>query len=100
MTANRTRADKARDMQVTDWMHDGRCSSEDGKYNSLFFVDDETHYVEARKLCEGCPVQDVCLDWAIITNQEHGMWGGMSPRQRRTYKKRSRAAARKERVAV
>jgi hypothetical protein len=32
--------------------------------------------------CRLCPIQNVCLDWAIATKQRHGMWGATTPRQR------------------
>ncbi len=28
--------------------------------------------------CEGCPVRDECLTYAIETRQLHGVWGGMA----------------------
>jgi WhiB family redox-sensing transcriptional regulator len=38
---------------------------------------------EARKVCDGCPVQQECLDFAIRFNISEGVWGGLSGRQRR-----------------
>jgi hypothetical protein len=43
---------------------------------------------EAKKHCLGpngrtpCPVRKQCLSWAIATEEEHGIWGGMSHRER------------------
>ena len=37
-------------------------------------------------ICEGCPVKVTCLDFAI-QNNEPGIWGGTSFRQRRAIKK-------------
>jgi hypothetical protein len=33
---------------------------------------------EARKLCDGCPLMqdDVCFQFAMATNKQHGVWGG------------------------
>lgn len=33
-------------------------------------------------VCEGCPFQSPCLQWAI-ENQEYGVWGGTSERARK-----------------
>lgn len=40
-------------------------------------------YAAARVLCAVCPVTTDCLNYAIVNNIEHGMWGGSTPRQRR-----------------
>ncbi|WP_236567773.1 MULTISPECIES: WhiB family transcriptional regulator [unclassified Nocardiopsis] len=37
----------------------------------------------ARDVCNGCPVRDPCLEWALAANIEHGIWGGHTPRARR-----------------
>jgi len=34
-------------------------------------------------VCKGCEVQKACLDFAIQTNQESGVWGGTSEEERR-----------------
>lgn len=36
----------------------------------------------ARLICESCPVQGACLATALTRN-EHGIWGGLTERQRR-----------------
>lgn len=37
----------------------------------------------ARAICWDCPVRKECLDWAVNNNEGGGMWGGVSPRNRR-----------------
>lgn len=37
----------------------------------------------AKRVCASCPVRQECLDWALEANEKHGVWGGMSERQRR-----------------
>jgi len=32
--------------------------------------------------CKKCPVQDACFDYALETNQKHGIWGGSLPSER------------------
>jgi WhiB family redox-sensing transcriptional regulator len=36
---------------------------------------------EARKLCEGCPVEGICRGYARV-HREHGFWGGESEDER------------------
>lgn len=37
----------------------------------------------AQKICSTCPEQVPCLQWALDTNEEYGIWGGVQPRDRR-----------------
>jgi WhiB family redox-sensing transcriptional regulator len=47
--------------------------------------DDETNntYREARRVCRMCPVAAECLEWALTNDERYGMWGGMTPVERR-----------------
>jgi WhiB family redox-sensing transcriptional regulator len=38
---------------------------------------------QAKRVCAGCPVRAVCLDWALTTGREIGVWGGTVPEERR-----------------
>jgi hypothetical protein len=38
---------------------------------------------EAREVCSTCPVTAECLDYAMVTRERDGVWGGKSGRQRR-----------------
>lgn len=35
----------------------------------------------AKAVCRDCPVQGLCLDWAMA-NEAFGIWGGMTPAER------------------
>jgi WhiB family redox-sensing transcriptional regulator len=37
----------------------------------------------ARQVCAGCPVRQPCLDYAISNRITHGIWGGLTERERR-----------------
>lgn len=44
---------------------------------------------EAQKICEGCPVVDECLEYALTPPFEKwGVWGGKSEKERRQIRKR------------
>lgn len=62
------------------WMADGACVDEDP---DLFFPDPGANRppARARKLCEGCPVRDRCLSYAV-ENKQFGVWGGTTEKQR------------------
>jgi len=37
----------------------------------------------AKTVCRACPVQGPCLQFALETNQEDGVWGGRDEKERR-----------------
>jgi hypothetical protein len=37
----------------------------------------------ARQVCAACPVRQACLDYAITNRIVHGVWGGLTERERR-----------------
>jgi WhiB family redox-sensing transcriptional regulator len=41
----------------------------------------------ARAVCAQCPVQQECLEFALATNQESGVWGGTTEDERRKLRK-------------
>ena len=51
----------------------------------------------AKNVCHECPVQAECLEFALSTNQDTGIWGGTSEEERRKLRRawvaRHRAAA-------
>lgn len=32
---------------------------------------------DAKAVCRGCPVREVCLRWALENGQDSGVWGGL-----------------------
>lgn len=51
----------------------------------------------AKAVCRQCEVQSLCLEFALMTNQDSGIWGGTSEEERRKLRKawlaRRRASA-------
>jgi WhiB family redox-sensing transcriptional regulator len=81
-----------------DWRHRAACLDEDPE---LFFPIGTTgpalEQVErAKQVCRGCEVTDQCLEWALETNQDAGVWGGFSEEERRTLR---RSRQRRRRMA-
>lgn len=81
-----------------DWRTRAACSTEDPE---LFFPIGTTgpaiDQVEAAKrVCSGCSVREDCLEFALASNQEAGIWGGLTEDERRTLK---RARQRRRRLA-
>lgn len=73
-----------------DWRHRAACRDEEPE---LFFPIGNTgpalmQIEEAKQVCQSCESLAVCLEWAIETGQDAGVWGGMSEDERRSLKRR------------
>ncbi|MEV7166466.1 WhiB family transcriptional regulator [Streptomyces microflavus] len=44
---------------------------------------------EAKAVCRRCPVMERCLQWALESGQDHGVWGGTDEEDRRRIKRRT-----------
>lgn len=64
-----------------DWREFAACK---GMGPAVFFPLD-SRYQEARRVCRDCPVQEPCLSASSVTveTREHGMWGGLTPPERK-----------------
>jgi WhiB family transcriptional regulator, redox-sensing transcriptional regulator len=51
----------------------------------------------ARQVCAGCPVRQPCLEYALSHGITHGIWGGLTERDRRPLRVHHTAAARRDR---
>lgn len=70
------------------WVREAACAGHDPE---LFFAEHATgSYAEARTICAACPVTTECLTWAVETNTQFGMWGGLAPHQRAHLRRRRR----------
>jgi WhiB family redox-sensing transcriptional regulator len=43
---------------------------------------------KAKAVCRTCLAQTVCLEYALKTNQDHGIWGGTTEEERRQIRKK------------
>ncbi len=69
-----------------DWRAQGSCSGTDP---NLWFSPGAIEHREAKKICRGCPVQLECLSYAMDAPVDHGVWGGMTERERRRHRRRA-----------
>ena len=82
-------ASHALSAQPDVWRADAACRDTDP---DLFFPVGTTgpaiEQIEAAKaVCRACEVQGYCLEFALATNQEAGVWGGTSEEERRKLRK-------------
>ena len=74
-----------------EWRSKAACRDSDV---SVFFPAGEEDAGEAKAICAVCPVRDECLEWAMATRQDDGVWGGLTEVERRRLRRRRREAAR------
>lgn len=72
----------------TEWQVHGLCRAHD---SSVFFPpahfehkpEREAREAKAKEICQGCPVRLPCLEWALTTQEQFGVWGGYSEAERK-----------------
>ncbi len=80
-----------------DWRKNAACRDTDP---DLFFPVGTTGQAidqidAARGVCLSCEVREPCLEFALATNQESGVWGATSEEERRKLRKAWLAARRR-----
>ncbi|MER6981045.1 WhiB family transcriptional regulator [Streptomyces carpinensis] len=66
------------------WAERATCRTADPEQ---LFVEGAAQH-QAKALCTGCPVRTECLAHALDNRIEHGIWGGMTERERRALLRR------------
>jgi WhiB family redox-sensing transcriptional regulator len=61
------------------WMADALCRDHP---EIDFHPVDSASAIAPIRICHQCPVEDDCLEYALATHQDHGVWGGVSERER------------------
>ena len=79
-----------------DWRDKAACLTADPE---LFFPVGNTgpavdQIEKAKAVCARCTVTEICLQYALETGQDSGVWGGLSEDERRALKRRAARARR------
>lgn len=74
-----------------DWVHQAACV---GLAPDLFHPTRGEHAGHAQAVCASCPVRNECLNWALRTGQEFGIWGGLSEQARKRIRMAERTCPR------
>ena len=85
-------------LERDEWRHFAECRDTDP---DLFFPVGTTgpaleQIANAKAVCRTCDVQGLCLEYAVSTNQDSGVWGGTSEEERRKLRRAWVAAQRKQ----
>jgi WhiB family redox-sensing transcriptional regulator len=81
----------------SEWRSDAACRDTEPE---LFFpigtTGMATDQIEsAKRVCDHCDARKACLEFALATNQESGVWGGTTEDERRKLRKQWLAARRR-----
>lgn len=73
-----------------EWRDSAACRDEDPE---LFFPVGTSgpalsQIARAKSVCGRCPASAQCLEWALESGQDSGVWGGASEDERRALKRR------------
>lgn len=68
----------------SDWQHLASCKSTPLDED---FFDNRESYLRtlSRKYCLSCPVRAQCLYVALVNEDPYGLWGSLTPKQRKLY---------------
>jgi hypothetical protein len=77
-----TRTKRQRDVEAAQsWMRSAACANVDAE---LFFpATSRQPATEAKQICAACPVQAECLEYSLVNEEEFGVWGGLTEKERR-----------------
>jgi WhiB family redox-sensing transcriptional regulator len=67
------------------WQVDALCSQTDPE---AFFPEKGGSTRDAKRICAQCTVRTECLDFALENDERFGIWGGLSERERRGFRRR------------
>jgi WhiB family redox-sensing transcriptional regulator len=73
------------DLAERSWLDDAACRGMDAE---LFFPGRGEPSAAAKAVCRPCPVRFDCLSYALNNGEKHGIWGGLSERERRRLRRR------------
>jgi WhiB family redox-sensing transcriptional regulator len=74
------------DIEDLGWQDLALCAETDPE---AFFPEKGGSTREAKRVCRNCEVRAECLDYALRHEIRHGIWGGMSERERRRLKRQA-----------
>ena len=72
------------------WQEFALCAQTDPE---AFFPEKGGSTREAKMVCAACEVRDECREYALANDERHGIWGGLSERERKRYRRERAASA-------
>ncbi len=84
-------------LQIPDlsWQDFANCRGGDA---DLFFPERGASTRAAKAICRECSVRVDCLEFAIVSGEKFGIWGGLSERERRKIRRQRALTAQRREV--
>lgn len=90
MSAQRPGGKTWSNLMVGDWADDAACAGQDSELWFPAEISKRGRYrrgqdaeAEAKRICQSCVVIAQCLQHALDHDEADGVWGGLSPQERR-----------------
>lgn len=85
-------------LQLDDlsWQDLANCRGADA---DLFFPERGASTRAAKAICRECQVRAQCLEFAIVSSEKFGIWGGLSERERRKIRRQRAVAVQRRQVS-
>jgi WhiB family redox-sensing transcriptional regulator len=74
------------DIAIQNWRAYAACAETDP---DLWFAAGAIEHKMAKRICRVCPVREQCLAYAMEEPVDHGVWGGLTERERRRYRRQA-----------
>lgn len=68
------------------WQADSLCAQTDPE---AFFPEKGGSTRDAKRICAECTVSSACLEYALQNDERFGIWGGLSERERRKFRRQA-----------
>lgn len=72
-------------IRATDWRADAPCKADP----DAMFSSTQGGIEYAKGFCSQCPAVERCLQWALETGEDWGVWGGLSAQERHALRRRA-----------
>lgn len=84
LNQTKKRAHQSKVNMNSDWQHLASCRS---TLPDEDFFDNSEPYLRtlSRKYCHSCPVRAQCLYVSLVNEDIYGLWGSLTPKQRKIY---------------
>ncbi len=77
-------------MKYPSWRDHAACRGLDPE---IFHPASDEEADQAKDVCGACLVRTPCLEWALVTREKEGVWGGATERERRRILRQRRRTA-------
>lgn len=68
---------------ISQWSMRAKCRGKYRELDKILFAESIANIQSGKKYCTDCPVKDLCSTYALVHDEKIGIWGGMSPKQRK-----------------